>query len=96
MIFGGLLLGTLGVFVEEARQDPLTTVLFRCTFGACGLALYGAVSGRLRELYLGGRPLLTALAAGVLMAANWALFFGAIRQTSIAVATVVFHVQPLG
>jgi drug/metabolite transporter (DMT)-like permease len=36
-----------------------------------------------------------ALAAGALMLLNWALFFAAIRRTSIGVATVVFHVQPL-
>jgi drug/metabolite transporter (DMT)-like permease len=29
------------------------------------------------------------------MIANWALFFGALERTSIGVATVVFHVQPL-
>ena len=33
MVAGGLLLGTIGVFVEEAAQHPLTTVWFRCVFG---------------------------------------------------------------
>ncbi len=95
MVGGGLLLGTLGVFVEEGGQDPLTTVWFRCAFGALALLLWGAGSGRLAELRLRGPALLAALAAGVLMIANWALFFGAIARTSIGVATVVFHVQPL-
>ena len=95
MLGGGLLLGTLGVFVEEAGQDPLTAVWFRCAFGALALLAWGAASGRLSELRLGGRALAAALAAGVLMVANWTLFFGAIQRTSIGVATVVFHVQPL-
>jgi drug/metabolite transporter (DMT)-like permease len=95
MVGGGLLLGTIGVFVEEAGQHPLTAVWFRCAFGALALLLWGAVSGRLGELRLRGRGLLAALAAGVLMIANWALFFGAISRTSIGVATVVFHVQAL-
>lgn len=30
MVGGGLLLGTLGVFLEEAGQSPLTAVWFRC------------------------------------------------------------------
>lgn len=95
MVAGGLLLGTIGVFVEEAAQHPLTTVWFRCAFGGAALLLWGAAAGRLGELRLRGKGLLAALAAGVLMIANWALFFAAIERTSIAVATVVFHVQPL-
>lgn len=95
MIAGGLLLGTLGVFLEEAGQHPLTAVVFRCGFGLAALLAYGAWTGRLYELRLHGRAWLAALVAGGLMVANWAMFFGAIRHTSIAVATVVFHVQPL-
>lgn len=95
MVAGGLLLGSIGVFVEEAGQHPLTTVWFRCAFGGAALLLWGAATGRLGELALRGRALAMALAAGVLMITNWALFFGAIERTSIGVATVVFHVQPL-
>ncbi|HEU5295327.1 MAG TPA: DMT family transporter [Burkholderiaceae bacterium] len=95
MVGGGLLLGTIGVFVEEAGQHPLTTVWFRCAFGLLALLAWGAFSGRLGELRLRGVGLATALAAGTLMIANWALFFAAIARTSIGVATVVFHVQPL-
>jgi drug/metabolite transporter (DMT)-like permease len=95
MVVGGLLLGTLGVFVEEAGQHPLTTVWFRCAFGAAVLLAWAAASGRLPELRLRGRALAAAVAAGLLMIANWALFFAAIERTSIGVATVVFHVQPL-
>jgi drug/metabolite transporter (DMT)-like permease len=95
MVAGGLLLGTIGVFVEEAGQDPLTTVWLRCGFGALALLAWGAATRRLGELRLRGSQLLLALAAGALMIANWALFFGAITRTSIGVATVVFHVQPL-
>jgi drug/metabolite transporter (DMT)-like permease len=95
MVGGGLLLGTLGVFVEEAHQDPLTTVWFRCAFGAMALLIWGAFTRRLGELRLSRAGALAAIATGLLMILNWALFFAAIERTSIAVATVVFHVQPL-
>lgn len=95
MTAGGLLLGTLGVFVEEAGQHPLTAVCFRCAFGGLALLVWAAATGRLHELRLAPRALAVALACGVLMVANWALFFAAIERTSIGVATVVFHVQPL-
>ena len=95
MVAGGLLLGTIGVFVEEAAQDPLTTVWFRCLFGGLALLAWGAATGRLRELRLRGMGWVAALTTGVLIVLNWALFFAAIARTSIGVATVVFHVQPL-
>lgn len=95
MLAGGVLLGTLGVFVEEAGQDPLTAVWFRCAFGGLALLVWGLIGGRLGELRLSRRGLLAAVAAGLLMLLNWGLFFAAIERTSIAVATVIFHVQPL-
>lgn len=95
MIAGGVLLGTLGVFVEEAGQHPLTTVWFRCLFGAFALLAWGTWTGRLHELRLTPSQWRRVALAGVLVVMNWALFFAAISRTSIAVSTVVFHVQPL-
>lgn len=85
MIGGGLLLDTIGVFVEEAGQDPATTVWCRCAFGLVALLAWGGSRGRLRELAgLRGRSLAAVAAAGVLMVANWALFFAATPRCSIA------------
>lgn len=95
MIAGGVLLGTVGVFVEEARQHPLVTVLFRCAFGALALLAWGLATGRVRELRVRGRSWPVVAATGVLMVLNWALFFAAIPLTSIGVATIVFHIQPV-
>jgi len=95
LIAGGVLLGTIGVFVEEAAQHPLVTVWFRCVFGALALLAWCLATGRGRELLLGGRARWVACATGVLMVMNWALFFAAIPRTSIAVATVIFHIQPI-
>ena len=74
MVGGGLLLGTLGVFVQEAGQDPLTTGWYRWAYGAAALLLWTAATGRWAELRLRGagpRAVLAALAAGVLMILNW-------------------------
>lgn len=95
LLAGGMLLGTIGVFVEEAGQHPLLTVWFRCAFGAMALLLWGLASGRARELRLQRPSWWVAAATGCLMILNWALFFAAIPRTSIAVATVVFHIQPI-
>jgi len=95
MVAGGVLLGTIGIFVQEAGQHPLVTVWFRCAFGALALLLWSVCTGRLRDLRLTGKSLWVACATACLMIVNWALFFAAISHTSIAVATVVFHVQPI-
>ena len=95
LIAGGVLLGTIGVFVEEAGQHPLVTVWFRCAFGALALLAWCLATGRGRELLLQGRARWVACATGVLMVMNWAMFFAAIPRTSIGVATVVFHIQPI-
>ena len=95
MVAGGLLLGTLGVFLEEAGQHPLTAVFFRCVFGAAALAAFALVAGRARELRVDRRGLALAALAGGLMTAMWTAFFAAIQWTSIAVATVAFHLQPV-
>jgi len=95
MVAGGTLLGSIGVFVQEAGQHPLVTVWFRCAFGALALLLWAAASGTLPSLRLRGAGLLVACSTGALMLLNWAMFFAAIPRTSIAVATVVFHIQPI-
>ncbi|MEP9327470.1 DMT family transporter [Paraburkholderia phymatum] len=91
---GGLLMGTIGVFVEEARLSALTLVFFRCLFGFLSLAAYCAWKGYFARRHFTRRTVLLAAASGVLMVTQWVGFFDAIHRTSIAVATVVFHVQP--
>lgn len=91
---GGLLMGTMGVFVVEARLDALTLVFFRCLFGFMSLAAYCAWKGFFTRAHFTRRTVVLALVSGVLMVTQWVGFFDAIHRTSIAVATVVFHVQP--
>ena len=95
LVAGGLILGTVGVFVEEANQPALVTVWFRCVFGALALLAWGLATGRVSQLRIRGRSWWIVLAAGGFMVLNWALFFAAIPLTSIGVATIVFHIQPV-
>jgi drug/metabolite transporter (DMT)-like permease len=95
VLAGGMLFGTLGVFVEEAKQDALTTVWFRCAFGAVALLAWSWLNGTLAQLRLQGAAWRTVLITGCLVVTMWALFFASIARTSIAVATLVFHIQPL-
>jgi drug/metabolite transporter (DMT)-like permease len=95
MVASGLLLGTVGIFVGEAGQDPATTVWCRCVFGLAALLAWGAATGRSKELVgLRSRALALVAGSGALTIASWGLFFAAIPRCSIAVSTVVFHLQP--
>jgi drug/metabolite transporter (DMT)-like permease len=91
---GGLLMGTIGIFIEEARLGALTLVFFRCLFGFLALFAYCAWKGFFSRRYFTPRTVALAVLSGVLMVTQWVWFFDAIHRTSIAVATVVFHVQP--
>jgi drug/metabolite transporter (DMT)-like permease len=89
-----LMLSTLGIYVQEAGLDPITTVFFRCAIGALALALYCAWKGMFTRANMPPRALKLAVSSGLLMVVNWVTFFEAIRRIGIAVATIVFHVQP--
>jgi drug/metabolite transporter (DMT)-like permease len=89
-----LMLSTLGVYVQEAGLDPVTTVFFRCAIGAVALAAYCGWKGMFKRANMPLRAFRLAAFSGVLMVVNWVMFFEAIRRIGIAVATIVFHVQP--
>lgn len=89
-----LVLGTLGVFVEEARLDSVTVVFFRCAFGALALALYCGWKGFFVRANFRSRNVWLAIFSGLLMVGQWVAFFESILRVGISVATIVFHVQP--
>ena len=86
--------GTVGVFMEESGQGPVNAVFFRCVFGALALAAFCAARGWLGGLRLAPRQWALILFGGVCIVLNWVAFFAAIRHSSIAFATIVYHVQP--
>ncbi len=93
-ILAMLMLSTLGIYVQEAGLDPITTVFFRCAIGAVALATYCAWKRMFTRANLQPRAMRLAAFSGLLMVVNWVTFFEAIRRIGIAVATIVFHVQP--
>ena len=95
VVVGGLLMGTLGLFLEQAGQHPLTAVFFRCLFGGAALLAFALATGRVKELRPTRQGMAVAALTGSLMVVMWASFFAAIQWTSIALATVTFHLQPL-
>ncbi|MEU4036226.1 DMT family transporter [Streptomyces collinus] len=89
-----MLSGTLGVFVVESGAPPFDVVLFRVLFGALALGGYVVARGWLRDHGFTRRTLSLAVLGGVFIVLNWVLLFESYENTSISVATVVYHTQP--
>ncbi|MEU6364917.1 DMT family transporter [Streptomyces sp. NPDC046931] len=89
-----VLSGTLGVFVVESGASPFNVVFFRVLFGALALGTYVVARGWLRGHGFTPRTLGLAVLGGVFIVFNWVLLFQAYGNTSISVATVVYHTQP--
>lgn len=89
-----IMIGTLGIFFHEAGLAPVTTVFFRCAFGAAMLLAYCAVKGLLTKRNVSLKNLGLAFGSGILMCVNWVMFFEAIARIGISMTTIVYHVQP--
>jgi drug/metabolite transporter (DMT)-like permease len=89
-----VLSGTLGVFVVESGASPFNVVFFRVLFGALALGGYIAARGWLRDHGFTPRTLALAVLGGVFIVFNWVFLFQSYENTSISVATVVYHTQP--
>ncbi|GAP53087.1 DMT family transporter [Streptomyces azureus] len=89
-----VLSGTLGVFVVESGASPFNVVFFRVLFGALALGAYVVARGWLRGHGFTPRSLGLAVLGGVFIVFNWVFLFESYENTSISVATVVYHTQP--
>jgi len=95
MALGGLILGTLGVFLLESGSDPASAAWFRCAFGLLALTLWAWVARRAPLWRLPAGTAVRVVVAAGLVVLSWVVFFAAIQRLSVGLATVVFHVQPL-
>ncbi len=86
--------GTVGAFVTESGQHPVTVVFWRCVFGSLFLAAWCLLRGYLPDRTLSVSRLALAALAGVCMVLSWTAFFAGFAMTSIATTTIVYHVQP--
>lgn len=88
------IVGTVGAFATEAGLDPVTTVFWRCVFGAVFLGAWCLARGYLPDRSLSLTRLALAALGGVCMVLSWTAFFAGFAMTSIATTTIVYHVQP--
>ncbi|MCC4608278.1 DMT family transporter [Xanthomonas campestris] len=94
LLVAEVLIGSVGVFVHESGQDPVTAVFYRCLFGALFLTICGLIGGQLRGVWRDRTLLRDAVISGVLLVLNWVALFAGMARSSIGVATMVYHVFP--
>ncbi|WP_323991930.1 DMT family transporter [Nguyenibacter sp. L1] len=84
--------GTIGVCVVQSTLDPINFVFWRCVFGAISIGIWCLIHGLFFHFHT--RGIIAAVACGALIVCSWILFFTAYGLTSIATATIVYHIQP--
>lgn len=89
-----LISGTVGWFVIMSGQSPQAVVFWRCVFGALAMLVACLMLGVLRRPLITARQFIWVCLGGVALMLNWVLLFSAYQHASIAIATVVYHVQP--
>ena len=92
MVLAMALSGTIGLLVVESGLPALWVVWLRCLFGGLGLAAW-VLWARQWQVPT-RREWRWLVVGGVALVCNWVGLFSAYRYSSIAVATVVYHVQP--
>jgi DME family drug/metabolite transporter len=84
--------GIISILVREVDLPALTLVFWRVALAAAAVALGLVVTGR-RDLLRVPRP--AVLLLGLLLAAHWATYFGAIKETSVASANLITYANPI-
>ena len=90
VIFGAVAWGSTGIFVKEIRLAALPITFYRLWLGVVLLGALLLVRRRPLSLAL----MLPSVLPGLFLAADIALFFSALKLTSVAVATVIGALQP--
>lgn len=84
--------GTIGLFVLMSGQSALTVVFFRCLIGGAALLAWLFWQGAWQRLNT--RAVVWLLVGAIALIVNWLCLFSAYPVSGIAIATVVYHVQP--
>ena len=92
MVVAMLLSGTIGLVALESGLPVEVIVVLRCFLGAAALAMW--VLLQRQWVTLRRQDMLWLVTGGVALVGNWVALFHAYDYVGVAVATVVYHVQP--
>lgn len=90
--FSMFIFGTIGLFVRYIPLPTSVIALFRGIIGAVFLVLF--TKGRLNKHAIKTQIKLLVL-SGCFIGVEWVLFFEALRQTSVSIATLCYYMAPV-
>lgn len=94
LISSMLIFGTIGIF---RRYIPISSGLLACSrgfLGAACLLLFLKFNKKPIVKGIGGSNLVLLAVSGVLIGINWIMLFEAYNNTTVAVATLCYYMQP--
>jgi drug/metabolite transporter (DMT)-like permease len=89
-----VIFGTIGLFAVEGGLSPFPTVFWRCIFASLFLAAWCFSRGYLRLRDLSPRLVSMAAIGGICNIGSSVALFAACKSTTIATATIIYHIQP--
>jgi drug/metabolite transporter (DMT)-like permease len=89
-----LLMGTVGYFVIESKQQAHNVVFFRCLFGVVFLSAYCLIAGIFKNTELTKKNFVLISLSGVFLVCNWIMLFESFKTASISISTTIYHIQP--
>lgn len=88
--------GTIPLFVRAVDANAVVIVFWRVAFAGAAIAVVGLASGQLQTWRaVPVRRRFAILGMGVLLALNWVLYLGALKLTSVAIATLLACCGPV-
>lgn len=94
MIASMTIAGTIGWFVVMSEQSPETAVFWRCLFGATFMLLVCLYKDIFKQVKLNKPSLILLTVGGVALSLNWLFLFKSFSLSSIAIATITYHIEP--
>ncbi len=89
-----VIFGTIGLFVVEGGQSAFVTVFWRCLSASVFLAMWCLICGYLRQQDLSPWLIFLAAIGGICNFGSSLALTAAYSSTTVATATIVYHVQP--
>jgi drug/metabolite transporter (DMT)-like permease len=88
--------GTIPIFVRAVHTNAVVIVFWRVVFAGVAIAVVGLATGQLKTWRaVPVRRRFAIIGMGVLLALNWVLYLGALKLTSVAIATLLAYCGPV-
>lgn len=94
-VFSMCIFGTISLAVRNIPLSSGETALMRAVIATVGILLYMLITRQKLSLSSAKADAPLLLLSGAMMGANWIFFFGALKYTTVAIATLSYYFSPV-